>query len=85
MLPVPFLLSSDQSRKRTLSQVVIPFLKNIIFQDTHPLSFELEHIIHTLSLAREHFDSYLYYFRYKTRNNTITNSFSNYFLTQFKV
>ena len=42
-------------------------MNNIIFQYTNPLSFETEpHNIHTIPLAREHCDSFLYYFRYKT-------------------
>ena len=43
------------------------FLNNIIFQYTNPLPFETEpHTVHTISLAREHCDSYLYYIQYKT-------------------
>ena len=46
---------------------MIPFLNNIIFQYTNPLSFETElHHIDTIPLVREQCDSYLYYFRYKT-------------------
>ena len=67
MLPSPFLLSSEERRKRSLTQDVIPFLYNLIFQYTNPLSFETEpHSIHTIPLIREHYDSYPYYFRYKT-------------------
>ena len=60
MLPTPFLLSSERRQKRSFTQDVIPFLKNIILQYTNPLSIE------PIPLAREHCDSYLYYFRYKT-------------------
>ena len=68
MLPAPILLSIDQRQKRSLTQDVIPILNNIIFQYTNSLPFETEpHIIHTIPLAREHFDSYLYYIRYKTQ------------------
>ena len=67
MLPTPFLISTDQRQKRSLTQDLIPFLNNIIFQYTNPLSFETEpHNVHNTPLAREHYDSYLYYFRYKT-------------------
>ena len=39
---------------------------NIIFQYTNPFPFETEpHTIHTIPLAREHCDSYLYYIRQK--------------------
>ena len=67
MLPLPFILSTEQRQKRSLTQDVIPFLNNIIFQYTNPLSFETEpQNIHTNPLVREHCDSYLYYFQYKT-------------------
>ena len=67
MLPSPFLLPSQQRQKRSLIQDVIPFLHNLIFQYTNPLSFETEpHSIHTFPLIRENYDSHLYYFRYKT-------------------
>ena len=47
------------------------FLNNIIFQCTNPLPFETEpHTIHTIPVAREHSDSYLYYIRYKTLEKT---------------
>ena len=60
MLPTPFLLSSDQPRKRSLTQDVVSFLNNIIFQYTNLLSLEAEaHTIHTIPLIREHWDSYL--------------------------
>ena len=52
---------------RFLTQDVIPFLNNVIFQYTNPLSFETEpHNIHTIPFSREHRDSYLYYFWYQT-------------------
>ena len=67
MLPPPFLLSPQPRSARSVTQDVIPFLNNPIFQYTNPLSIETEaHSIHTIPLLREHLDSYLYYFRYKT-------------------
>ena len=67
MLPPPFVLSTEQCQKRSHTQDAIPFLNKIIFQYTHLLPFETEpHTIHTIPLAREHCDSYLYYIRYKT-------------------
>ena len=66
MLPIPFLLSSQHRSVRSFTQDVT-YLSNIIFQYTNPLPFETEaHSIHTMPLLREHLDSYLYYFRYKT-------------------
>ena len=67
MLPTPFLLATDQRQKHSLTQDVKSFLNNLLFQYTNLLPFETEpHIIHTIPLAREHCDSYLYYNRYKT-------------------
>ena len=67
MLPTPFTLNTEKRQNRYLIQDVTPFLNNIIFQYTNSLPFETEpHIIHTIPLAREHCDSYLYYIRYKT-------------------
>ena len=67
MLPTPFTLNTGKRQNRSLIQDVTLFLKNIIFQYTNPLPFETEpHTVHTIPLAREHCDSYLYYIRYKT-------------------
>ena len=53
MLPPPFLLSTDQRQKRSLTQNVIPFLNKIVFQYTKPLAFETEaHTIHNIPLIR---------------------------------
>ena len=67
MLPTPFILTTEKRQNQSLIQDVTPFLNNIIFQYTNPLPFETEpHSVHTIPLAREHCDSYLYYIRYKT-------------------
>ena len=67
MLTPPFTLSAEKRHDRSLTQDVTPFLNNLIFQYTNPLPFETEpHTIHTIPMAREHCDSYLYYIRYKT-------------------
>ena len=67
MLPTPFILTTEKRQNRSLIQDVTPFLNNIIFQYTNPLPFETEpHTVHTIPLAREHCDSYLYYILYKT-------------------
>ena len=71
MLPTPFALSLDKRQNHSLTQDVTPFLHNTIFQYTNLLPFETEpHTIHTIPLAREHCDSYLYYIRYKTLDIT---------------
>ena len=67
MLPTTYTLTTEKRQNRSLIQNVTPFLNNIIFQYTNPLPFETEpHTVHTIQLAREHCDSYLYYIRYKT-------------------
>ena len=67
MLPNPIKLSLQQRSIRSTTHDVTPFLHNLIYQYTNPLSFETEaHSIHTIPLLREHLDAYLYYFRYKT-------------------
>ena len=67
MLPNPFILSLQQRSIRSTTHDVTPFLHNLIYQYTNPLSFETEaHSIHTIPLLREHLDAYLYNFRYKT-------------------
>ena len=67
MLPATFVLSTEKRQNLSLTQDVPPFLNNIILQYTNPLPFETEpHTIHTIPLAREHCDSYLYFIRYKT-------------------
>ena len=67
MLPTPFTLNTEKRQNRSLIQDVTSFLNNIIFQYTNPLPFETKpHTVHTIPLAREHCDSYLYYIRYKT-------------------
>ena len=61
------MLSTEKRQNRSLIQDVTLFLNNIIFQYTTPLPFETEpHTLHTIPMAREHCDSYLYYIRYKT-------------------
>ena len=67
MLPPLLFYLQKKRQNRSLTHDVIPFLNNIIFQYTNPLPFETEpHTIHTLPLATEHCDSYLYYIRNKT-------------------
>ena len=85
MLPPPFVLSTEKRQNRSLIQDVTPFLNNIIFQYTNPLPFETEPLtLHTIPLAREHCDSYLYYIRYKTFQITSSQTPFQVFLTQVK-
>ena len=84
MLPPPFVLSTEKRQKTFFIQDVAPFLNNLIFQYTNPLPFETEpHAIHTIPLAREHCDSYLYYIRYKTLERTEIPPSQNLFQVSF--
>ena len=85
MFPTPFTLTTEKRQNRSLIQVVTLFLNNIIFQYTNPPPFETEpHIVHTIPLAREHCDSYLYYIRYKTLEITSSQTPVQVTLTQLK-
>ena len=54
-----------------------PFLQNIIYNYTQPLSFENEPFtIETIPLIREHLDTYLFYIRYRVTN--ITTEYSTF-------
>ena len=85
MLSTPFTLTTEKRQNRSLIQNVTPFLNNIIFQYTNPLSFETEpHTVHTIPLARGHCDSYLYYIRYKTLEITPSQTPFQVIFTPFK-
>ena len=63
--PSLFIIYKTTSKAFFDSRCNTIFFKNSYF--TNPLPFETEpHIVHTIPLAREHFDSYLYYIRYRT-------------------
>ena len=68
MLPIPFTLSPQQRSARSITQDVIPFLNNLIFQNPNPLSLKLNHTqyIQYHYFENTQLDAYLYYFRYKT-------------------
>ena len=67
MLPHPFIVAPEFRSVRSLTQDVVSFFNNLIFQYTNPLPFETEPFsISTIPLLREHLDSYLHYFRYQT-------------------
>ena len=87
MLPNSFILSLQQRSIRSTTHDVAPFLHNLIYQYTNPLSLETEaHSIHTIPLLREHLEAYLYYFRYKTLEITpYHNNHFKSFSTQYKV
>ena len=67
MLSTPFQCTTSPTRNaRSIIYDNNPFLQNLIFQYTNPLSPKTEpHSIHTIPLLSEHLDSHLYYIRYK--------------------
>ena len=65
---------------KVVKREITPFLQNIIYNYTQPLSFENEpFIIETFPLIREHLDTYLFYIRY--RNTTITTEYPTFQLS----
>ena len=85
MLPPPFVLSTEKRQNRSLTQYVIPFLNNIIFQYTNQLPFETEpQTIQTIPLAREHCDSYLFYIPHKTLEVTPSRNHFQILFNQVK-
>ena len=62
---------------KVVKREITPFLQNIIYNYTQPLSFENEPFsIETIPLIREHLDTYLFYIRY--RNTTITTKYPTF-------
>ena len=62
---------------KVVKREITPFLQNIIYNYTQPLSFEKEPFtIETIPLIREHLDTYLFYIRY--RNTTITTEYPTF-------
>ena len=62
LIPLPFVLNISQRITRDISQTLIQFLDNSIYNSTTPLSFETyPEDIYTTPLIREHHDPYLYY------------------------
>ena len=62
---------------KVVKRGITPFLQNIIYNYTQPLSFENEPFtIETIPLIREHLDTYIFYIRY--RNTTITTEYPTF-------
>ena len=70
MLPTLFQCSTAPTRNvRSITHDINPSLQILIFQYTTPLPFETEpHSIHTISLLKEHLDSYHMTFDIKHMN-----------------
>ena len=57
----PFEIPNIKNSKVVKSEIK-PFLNNIVYNYTKPLSFESEpHSLETIFLVREHLDTYLFY------------------------
>ena len=57
-----------------------PFLHNIVYNYTQPLSFENEpYSLETIPLIREHLDTYLFYIRY--RSTTVSTEYPSFQIT----
>ena len=62
LIPLPFVSNTSQRITCDVSQTLIQFLNNLIYNSTTPLPFETyPEDIYTTPLIREHHDSYLYY------------------------
>ena len=61
----PFQISYIKNAKLVKLELK-PFLQNIIYNYTQPLTFENEPFtLETIPLIREHLDTYLFYIRYR--------------------
>ena len=64
--PSPFEIPNIKNAK-VIKTEIKPFLHNIIYKYTKPLSFENEpYSLETIPLIREHLDTYLVYFRHRS-------------------
>ena len=74
--PSPFEIPSIKNA-RVVKTEIKPFLNNIVYNYTKPLSFENEpYSLETIPLLREHLDTYLFYIRH--RSTSRISSFSNH-------
>ena len=64
--PSPFAIPYIKNAKVVKTEIT-PFLHNIVYNYTQPLSFENEpYRIETIPLIREHLDTYLFYIRHRS-------------------
>ena len=65
---------------RVVKTEIKPFLRNIVYNFTTPLSFENEpHTLETIYLIREHLDTYLCYIRH--RSTTASTEYQSFQIT----
>ena len=64
--PSPFQIPHIKNAKLVKFEME-PFLQNIVYSYTKPLSFENEpYSLETIPLIREHLDTYLFYIRHRS-------------------
>ena len=64
--PSPFEIPNIENAK-VIKTEIKPFLHNIVYNYTKPLSFENEpYSLETIPLIREHLDTYLFYIRHRS-------------------
>ena len=77
--PSPFEIPNIKNTKVVKTEIK-PFLNNIVYNYTKPLSFENEpYSLETIPLIREHLDTYLFYIRH--RSTTISTEFPAFQIT----
>ena len=77
--PSPFEIPNIKNAKVVKTEIK-PFLNNIVYNYTKPLSFENEpYGLETISLIREHLDTYLFYIRH--RSTTISTEYPAFQIT----
>ena len=77
--PSPFEIPNIKNAK-VIKTEIKPFLHNIVHNYTKPLSFENEpYSLETISLIREHLDTYLFYIRH--RSTTVSTEYSSFQIT----
>ena len=77
--PSPFEISHIKNAKVVKAEIK-PFLHNIVYNYTQPLSFENEpYGLKTIPLIREHRDTYLFYVRH--RSTTASTDYPSFQIT----
>ena len=77
--PSPFEIPQIKNA-RVVKTEMKPFSHNIVYNYTKPLSFENEpHTLETVSLIREHLDTYLFYMRH--RSTTVSTEHPSFQIT----
>ena len=77
--PSPFEITYIKNAK-VIKTEIKPFLHNIVYNYTQPLSFENKpYSLETIPLIREHLDTYLFYIRH--RSTTVSTDYPSFQIT----